>query len=180
MTSTAKKPAANVREQMEAAVAAGKETMEAAVKAGTDVAAKSVEKAVAMTREQVDAAVKAGTEAFKGYEDVVGFGKDNVDAVMKSGTLFVKGVQDLHKVMFGLAQASVEESVAATKALLSCKTLPEAFKISADLAKANYEKAMTESRKITDLSIQVAEQSAEPINARFTAAVEKFTQPIAA
>ncbi|MEO5335979.1 MAG: TIGR01841 family phasin [Magnetospirillum sp. WYHS-4] len=180
MTANSNKKPANPREQMEAAVEAGKETLEAAVKAGTDVAAKSVEKAVAMTREQVEAAVKVGTDAFKSYEDIVGFGKDNVDAVMKSGTVFVKGVQDLHKVMFGLAQASVEESVAATKALLGCKTLPEAIKVGSDYAKINYEKAMNESRKLSDLSLAVAENAISPLSARVNVAIEKITQPIAA
>lgn len=178
--STKAAPAAKVTEQVEAAVTASKETVEAAVKAGTDVAAKSYEKAVAMTQEQVDAAVKAGTEVFQNYEDIVTFNKDNVDAVMQSGSLLVKGVQDINKVMFGLAQASMEDSVAATKALFGCTSFAEAIKVQSDFAKSSYDKAVTESRKLTDLSAKVAETAAGPLGARVEVALEKFTKPLAA
>ena len=180
-SSSAKKtPQAPVGEQVEAAVTAGRETVEAAVKAGADMASKGYEKAVAMTQEQVEAAVKAGTELFGNYEDLVAFNKETVDAFVTSGSVWVKGMQDLNRVWFGLAQASMEESVNATRALMGCKTLPDVIKVQSDLGRTNYDKLVSESRKLSDLSVKVAEQTFEPINARVNAAVEKFTQPIAA
>ena len=180
---TTKKTAAkapSVNDQVEAAVNVGKETVEAAVKASADAAAEGYEKAVAMTREQMDAAVKAGTEFFKNSDELFAYGKDNVEAVMQSGTLWVKGVQDLNTMFFGMAQASIEDGVAATKALFGAKTVADVAKLQSDYAKASYEKAVAEGRKLTEASLKVAEGSYAPIGARVEATVEKFTHPIAA
>jgi phasin family protein len=179
---TAKKitTAKAAHQPVEAALAAGKETIETVVKAGAEAASKGVERAVAMSREHVTAAVKAGTEAFKSYEDVVTFGKDNVDAVVKANAILVKGLQDIHNIMFGIAQASLEEQVAATKKMLSCKTLKDVMEAQTDLAKSSYAKVLIDSRKITDLSVKLAEEAGQPITKRVNATVEKFTKQIAA
>ena len=165
---------------VEAAVAAGKETVETVVKAGAEVAAKGVEKAVAMGQEHVAAAVKAGGEAFKNYEDVVAYNKDTVDAFMKANTIMTKGVQDINKVLFGLAQKNMEESVALTKKLFGCKNVNEMVKIQNDLMKANYTKVLDESRKISDMAVKLAEEATAPLADRVTVAVEKVTKPLAA
>lgn len=165
---------------VEAALAAGKETIETVVKAGAEAASKGVERAVAMSREHVTAAVKAGTEAFKSYEDIVSFGKDNVDAVVKSNAILVKGFQDIHNILFGIAQAQLEEQVAATKKFLGCKTFKDVMEAQADLAKASYAKALNDGRKITDLSVKLAEEASQPITKRVNVTVEKFTKQLAA
>ncbi len=168
-------------EQVEAAMAAGKETVETVVKATTEAATKGYEKAFAMTQEQVQAAVKNGTDAFKGYEDMVSFGKDNVEAVMVSGTILAKGIQDLNEMFFGLAQASLENSVNASKAIMACETVPEMVEIQNDLARENYNTFLSEGRKVSDMSAKVAEKALEPITHRVNTTVEKFAkQPIAA
>jgi phasin family protein len=184
MSTAAKKTttltAKTMPQPVEAAMAVGKETIETVVKAGAEAASKGVERAVAMSREHVSAAVKAGTEAFKSYEDIIAFGKDNVDAVVKSNALLVKGFQDIHNVLFGIAQASLEEQVAATKKLLGCKTLKDIMEAQADLARGCYTKALDDSRKLTDLSVKLAEDASQPIAKRVNVTVDKFTKQIAA
>ena len=121
---------------------------------------------------------KTAAEALKGYEDAVSYGKEAVDAVMKSNAIFVKGVQDINTALFGLAQTSMEDSVAATQKIFGCKTVADV--IDAQLAQTNYAKALDDSRKISDLSVKVAEAASKPITKQVNAAVEKFSKPIAA
>lgn len=180
MNATAKKVVAAKVAPVDATVAAGKEAVETVVKAGTEVATKGYEKAVAMSKEHVEAAHKANAQAFKGYEDMVSFGKDNVDAMIKSGTVLVRGVQDINKILFGLAQSQLEESVAATKKILGCKSIKEVVDVQSDIAKENYAKFVTESRKIADMSVKLAEEAGAPVAARVSYTVEKATKPIAA
>ena len=179
---TAKKTiiAKAARQPVEAALAAGKDTIDTVVKAGAEAASKGVERAVAMSREHVTAAVKAGTEAFKGYEDIVSFGKDNVDAVVKSNAILVKGFQDIHNVLFGIAQAQLEEQVAATNKFLGCKTFKDMMEAQAELARTSYAKALDDGRKITDLSVKLAEEATQPIAKQVNVTVEKFSKPLAA
>ena len=177
---TTRKTTQTAAKQVDAAVAAGKETVDAAVKVGTDAFAKGYENAVAATREQVDAAVKAGADAFQGYEDVVSFAKDNVDAVMESSTILAKGVQEFNKVWFNLAQASVDQNVAATKALLGCKTAKELAQVHSGLVARNYDALVLDGRKLSDMSVKLAEEVAKPVNARVNAAMDRLSKPVAA
>ncbi len=174
---TRKKTAAK---QVEVAIATGKETVETAVKVGTDAYAKGYESAIVATREQVDAAVKAGADAFLGYEDVVAFGKDNVEAVMESSTVLAKGTQEFTKAWFDLAQASVDQNVAATKALLGSKTVKELAEVQSGLATRNYDALVADGRKLSDMSVKLAEDVAKPVNARVNAAMDRFSKPVAA
>ncbi len=146
-------------------------------KAGT---AKTVEAAMAAGAEAVETAVKAGAGAFKGYDELAGFGKDNVEAVMKSGAIMARGAQAFNDVWLGLARASVEDAVGAAKALFGCKTLPEVVEVQTGLAQAQYEKFVTDSRRLSNMSAKLAENASAPITARVTVAVEKFTKPLAA
>ena len=123
---------------------------------------------------------KAATDAIKGYEQAVAYGQESVDAVMKSNAIFVKGLQDINTVLFGLAQTSLEESVAATQKLFDCKTVADVIAAQADLAKTGYAKAIEDSRKISELTVKVAEASSQPITKQVNAAVEKFSKPMAA
>jgi len=141
--------------------------------------AKSYEKAAATAQEQIEAAVKVGADAFKGYEDMVVFSKENLDAVMVSGSIFAKGFQDLNTAWFGLAQASLEDSFAASQAVMKCKSVPEAVEVQSELAKESYTKMVSESRKLSEMSVQLAEQALAPITGRVNVAVEKFSKPIA-
>ncbi len=181
MAESTKKPAApKATESVEAAVAAGQETVETVVKASTEAAQKSVEKAVSIGQEQVAAAVKASTDAFKGYEDIIVYGKDNVDAVVQANTILVKGVQDINKVVMKLFQDGMEEQMALTKKFMGCKTVTDLVEVQNSVAKNGYSKALDESRKLSDMTVKLAEEAAAPITKRVNVTVEKFSKPIAA
>ncbi|MBC8339380.1 MAG: phasin family protein [Rhodospirillales bacterium] len=123
---------------------------------------------------------KTAADAIKGYEQAVAYSKESIDAVMKSNAIFVKGLQDINTVLFGLAQASLEDSVAATQRIFDCKTVSDVMDTQAELAKAGYEKALDDSRKVSELSVKVAEAASQPITKQVNAAVEKFSKPMAA
>ena len=175
---TTKPTGADGNEQFEAAVKAGRQTLENTMQASSEAAARGLEQTVGMTARQVEALFKVGTDAFKGYEDVVGFGKKNIDAVMQSSAILAQGFQEINAAWFGLAQSSMDESVAATKAILGSKNIGDAVKVPMDLAKTNYEHIVGETRKISELSMKVAEKAAGPIANQVNAAVERFTKPL--
>ncbi len=181
--STTRKTSGNARsdrEPLEAAVNAGRKNMETAMQAGGEAVAKGYEQAVGMSARQFEAAFKAGADAFGGYEDFVGFGKGNIDAVMQSSALFTKGLQDINAAWFGLAQTSMDESVAATRAMLGAKNIGDVVKMRMDFAKSNYEKVVGETRKISELSMKVAEEATSPITDRLNDTVGRFTKSVAA
>jgi phasin family protein len=165
---------------IESAVAVGRETIEHVVKASAEAANKGYEKAVAMTKENVEAAVKASTSLFKNYEEIVSFNKDNLEAFVRAGTIFAKGMQEATKSAFSATQETIEESVAASKAMLGAKSLKEIVDLQTGFVKTSFDKAVAEGGKISETNMKLAEEAFGPINERVTATVSKLMKPIAA
>ncbi len=176
----AAKPAPAKVEPVEAAVKAGQETVETVVKTSAEVAKKGVEKAVAMSQDQVAAAVKAGNDAYQGYEDMITFSQDNIDAVVKCNEILAAGMKEMNDALFKLAQESMEESAGLTQKMMSCKSFADVVELQMELAKAHYAKSVSESRKLSSLSVKVAEDATKPLASRFETAVSAIAKPIAA
>jgi phasin family protein len=115
-------------------------------------------------------------QAVKSAEEIVSFSQGNFEAMMKAGQIWAAGVQDLHKTFAATAQAQVEAAMGTMKALSGVKSLKEAMDLQASLARASLETAVSESGKLTDASIKLAEQTMAPLTARVTLAVEKFAR----
>lgn len=174
---TAKAKTVETAEQIETVVAAGNQTIETVVKAVAEAASQGYEKAVALTKGQVDAAVKAGATAFKGYEDVAEFNKLALEAFVTSSTVFARGLQEMSKNMASVAQSSIEENIAAGKAIMGAKSLKEAIDLQSGLAKSNFEKLVAESTKFSEISAKLAEEAFAPLNSRLSDAVKKLVKP---
>ena len=125
--------------------------------------------------EKTQAEVKANMDkAIKTAEEFVSFGQGNMEAMIKSSQIWAAGIQDLSKSFAATAQAQMDQTVATWKALAGVKSLKEAVELQTNLARASVEAAMTETGKLTDASMKLAEQTFAPITARVTLAVEKF------
>ena len=175
-----KKTAAAAEQAMkpvEDAVAAGKETVEKAVKAGTEAATKGYAQAVATTQEQVEKAQKA---AFKSYGDLVGLQKDNLDAVMTSSNIAVQGYQAIGKELMAFTQSTMEENAAAAQALFGVRNLREAVDLQTDFARKNFDKALAESAKLSEMSVKAANAAIAPLQSRVNVAVQTMLKPTAA
>lgn len=145
----------------------GIEQTVAAIKQGVSGAVAGYEKTQLEVKASMDKAVKSA-------EEMVSFGQGNVEALVKSGQIWAAGVQDLQKAMAATAQSQLEAAMGTFKALSGVKSLKEAMDLQTTLARSSLESAMTETSKITDASMKLAEQAMAPITARVTLAVEKF------
>lgn len=126
--------------------------------------------------EQAQSQMKEGVQrAMKTAEQLAQFGQGNVEAFVKSSQILATGWQDLSKLLAANARASFEETVAQFKALTSVKSVKEAFELQTSYARTSMEKAVSESGKVTEQSLKVAEQAFAPITARVNAAVEVFS-----
>jgi phasin family protein len=138
------------------------------MKEAASVAAAGFEKAQVQMKEGVQRAMKTA-------EQVAHFSQGNVEAFVKSSQILATGWQDLSKLMAANAKASMDETMSTFKALTGVKSLKEAFDLQTSFARTSMEKAMSESGKITEHSLKLAEQAIAPITARVNAAVETFS-----
>jgi phasin family protein len=108
--------------------------------------------------------------------DFAAIGKDNLEAFTTSSKIWTAGVQDLSKQFAASAKASLEESVAAFKALTTVKSVKEAIELQATYGKSAVAKALAESARLTEASKKLTEEALAPITARISVAVGSFSK----
>jgi phasin family protein len=132
----------------------GSETAEAALDSGAD-------------------AVKGGFEkAAKGYGQFMAFNKNTAEAVLKSANATGKGIETFNAEFFAYTRKSVESSLAATKAIMSSKTMDEAFQLQSEFGRTAFETYVDELAKFGDMALTTAKVAAEPLQERVAAFVE--------
>ena len=171
--------AANAAQPLESAMNTSRETAENAYKMSTEMATKGYEKLVGLSKEQMDAANNAHAQWFKGYEDAMAFQRDTVDAMMQSGNVFAQGVQAMNRAFLGMTQSTMEDSVGAAREVMGCKSLKELMDVQTGLFKTGFDRFVTESGKLTEQSMKVAEQTAEPLTSRSNDVLERVFKPMA-
>lgn len=137
--------------------------------------------------ETIETALKTGTEAMKdgfekvskSYEQLLAFSKDTTEALLKSANVTGKGIESINTEVLAYSRQSVEDSVAATKALLASRTIQEALEVQSDYAKTAFETYVAELGKMRDLAVNTAKAASEPLQAR-VAAFADFVQSNAA
>ena len=118
-------------------------------------------------------AFKAGFEkVIKSYDTVLGYGKDTVEAYMKSATVAGKGVETLNSEIYSYSKDAIEDSIAASKAILGSKSLHEAFELQTDYAKSAFEAYVGELTKFSDLVTSTTKETFAPLQGRVQAWVE--------
>lgn len=122
------------------------------------------------------AAAAAQARAVRTYEDSIRTTKESVDEAMKSGATLARGLQDIGKAFLGLTQASIEDSVSASKKIMAAKTLHEAFELQSELTKSNLNRMLAEGSRLTEMTAGLYRDALAPITARVTASVEKMVK----
>ncbi len=153
---------------VEAPVAAAKATV-SAINTGAAQAHAGLVTTQAKVKENMDKAMRTA-------QDFVSFSQGNFEAMIKSGQIWAAGVQEIGKQVAATAQAHYDESMSAFKAMTSVKTLKEAFDLQTSLARTSMEKAVSETGRLTDASLKLAEEAIAPLTARMTLAVETFSK----
>ena len=118
-------------------------------------------------------AIKDGFEkAAKNYDQFVAFGKDNAEAVLKSANATSKSLEAINSEVLSYTRKSIEEGVAAAKAVLSSKTVDEAFQIQSEFGKVAFETYVDQLAKFGDMALAAARRAAEPFQARVSTLAE--------
>lgn len=156
---------------------------------------KVVEDVVAASKAQFDGLIKASTEAaeklmaaskerlektVKGYDEVSTFNKQTVEAMVSAGTVTAKGLESLNAEVMAFAKSQMEGTIAASKAIMTAKTLQEFIDLQSGYAKTAFDGYVAQSTKLGEMASKLAKDAFAPINVQVQVAVEKFSKPLAA
>ena len=140
------------------------------MKKAAPAATAATEETVAATQQQL----------FKGYEDFTVLGQGNIEAVVQANQVLAKGAEVIGKELMGIAQTSFENAATAAKAYFGAKSLQDVLKLNSEFAKLSLDSFLTNSAKLSDLSVKVANEAFAPIGERVNVTIEKFAKPLAA
>ena len=124
----------------------------------------------------------AGAQAFKeafdkslsALNDINTHSKSNLEAVVASVTAATKGAETLGAETLAYSKKSLEDHVSAAKSLSSARSVQEAVELQTAWAKSTMEAYIAQMNKASEIVAASVKASMTPLNARVTAAVEKF------
>ncbi len=143
----------------------------------TDQSANAARNVMEKSMEQ---ATKTAENFFKAAEEAAEFGRGNMEAYAKMAQTLASGFQELGRQYFAVAQSLTDHTLESAKALAAVKSLKEAADVQANFAKATLERTMSESAKMQEATVRLAEQAYAPLTARMTLAMERVGKPLAA
>ena len=113
-------------------------------------------------------------KAIKTTEELVSFNQGNLEAAMRSSQILMGGMQDLTQSIAAAANASMEETVEAFKALNGVKSFKDLFELQANMMRSAMERSVGQTSQLTETSMKLAERALAPMSARLAAATDKF------
>jgi phasin family protein len=113
-------------------------------------------------RENIDRSLAAMSE-------VSAFGKENLEALIASATATQKGFETLSARYVAFSKQALENHVAATKSLMTSKSVQEFVEKQNEYAKSSFDAYVAEVTEAADLVAGVAKEALKPINDRVSA-----------
>ena len=116
-------------------------------------------------------ALKTGFEkTTKLYETVGEFNKETVEAYIASATIAGNGFQAVAQDSSAYAKKSIEDAVAASKAMMGSKSIHEVIELQTSFAKNAFASYVSQLSQINQAFVAIAKASSAPLQARVEAA----------
>jgi phasin family protein len=140
-------------------------------------------KATPMTKTKsttATAELNAGTDMLKSgfektakiFETTAEFGKGNVEAYIESATIAGQGFQTISSEISLYSKKAIDESIAATKALMGAKSIHEAIELQTDFTKMAFGAYVGQLKILNGLFVGTMKDTMAPVQGRFEALSE--------
>ena len=170
------KPVAKKPVAVKAPVVARKEAATPVVKA-VQKTAKTRQSTVSVPSNQLLKVAVNGREQVQNHTVI---GKAAIDAYVESGNLFAQNFGTFNREVMAFAQAALENSIETARALAGASSLSEAVDLQTKHSKKCFDEFLAESAKLTELSVELANETIAPLQSNIKETVEKLIKPIAA
>ena len=125
--------------------------------------------------EQVTAKSKEAVEAsMKSMDEMGEMTRANVDALMVSAKAATTGVEQLMAHLTEASKKSFEDTSAMVKTLASAKTPNDLMQLQSDFAKTQFDEAVAQYSKMTEMMVKLAGEVMEPMQNQMAVATDKL------
>jgi phasin family protein len=148
--------------------AAGRRAVRGAAQAGHA----AIDAAEAATRSGMEAAARGQRNggpfmeafAFAGpAQDMARQSSRNLEAMAQCGTVLAQGLQDITRAWLSITQDGVQRTLDGFNALARARSVQEFVTLQSDLVRDNFETMVNGSRRVAELSAQVAEEATQTV-----------------
>jgi hypothetical protein len=102
------------------------------------------------------------------------FQSSAISTLLEASKIYGEGLKALAAHAAHVNKVHFDETVAAMRSLATTRSVNEALRLQTEFARTTATRAMTETTKLMQDYMKVAEQAAAPLNAKVHEAVEKF------
>ncbi len=152
-----------VTETVKATVSQFNETAEAAMTSGKE----AMEKISAQAKDAAETSMKS-------IEDMTDLARGNVEAMLASARVAAAGFETVAAHISDVSRKSFESTTAAARAMTSAKTPNEMFQLQSEFAKAQFDHAVAEFSKMTEMMVKLSGEVMEPVQNRVAIASDKM------
>lgn len=141
------------------------ETMEHSLGAVSEMARRSTEHAVRLF------GLPSGNA-----EDLTGQTSENLRSVTQSGTALARGLQDVSREVFELSQKRLQRNLDGLNQIASCRSVADLVAAQSSLLRDNLEQTLDNSRRLAELTIQVAEEATRGATVQAQQTAQRFSR----
>ena len=105
-------------------------------------------------------------------KNFVAFSQGNMEAFAQASQVFAAGSQDLIQEMMSAGQAIMQEALSNMRAVASAKAPKAAIELQANFVRSSTVQIITESARIAQSGVDLAERVSAPLVARMVAGAE--------
>ena len=165
--------ARTVRTAADQAAKVGEQT----ARAGADAFHRSAETVHTTFQSGMNTAAQSFQRATDQFTQVLGFNgpqseelarrsSQNLQAVSQASSVLVKGAQDVSREWLGLAQERIRKNIEAVNRIAGCRSVQDVLTVQSELVRDNLQQAIDTSRRVAELSVRVANEAAQTIQAQ--------------
>lgn len=124
--------------------------------------------------EQVAAKSKEAVEqSMKSLDEMTDMARGNVEALLAAARAATTGMETIATHVAEVSRKSFEEATAVAKAMTGAKTPNELMQLQSDFAKTQFDSAVAEMSKLTEMLVKLGGEVFEPVQNRIAIATDK-------
>jgi phasin family protein len=112
-------------------------------------------------------------------EELADLARANVEAVVEAGRVATEGARSIGQDVVAKQRDGFEQAADAIRSLAEAKSPTEYLQLQSDLARASFDRAVSETSKLTESLVKLAGEAFQPLSNRASANAERFNTLVA-
>jgi phasin family protein len=115
----------------------------------------------------------------KAIEELAEVSKANVEALVDAGKIAVEGARSIGQDVVETSREGIEKAANAVRALTEAKSPTEFMQLQSEFARAQFDRFVAESSRLTESFVKLAGEAIQPIQNRATVNAERINKLVA-